>query len=230
MKKIKLVSFAILVAFASFSQTTSYKKRPALGVSFLMKDFTTPALIRATSFSDVLNNKKWTPLSKMTPGLTVTYSTGLTENIDYSASLHGSFVDYPFKANTAAAAGQDKFLMELDLAKLNFKLLSDKYFCVPYIVTGLGVSMYDLKYFSAYFPLGSGLQFNLGSETFLHINYTHNLSVTDLHTENFAYNIGFASPLQDKAEPKVVVAPPPPPPAPVVEDIEKDSDLSLIHI
>ena len=60
MKKINLVLLATLIATVSFSQTANLKKRPSLGVSFSMKDFTTPALIRATSFSDVLNNKKWT--------------------------------------------------------------------------------------------------------------------------------------------------------------------------
>ena len=211
----------MLIAFASFSQTNNYKKRPALGVSFLMKDFNTPSLIKSTSFSDVLNGKKWTPLSKMSPGLTLTYSQGLTDHIDYSASLHGCFVDYPFKPNTADMVGQDKFLLELDVAKLNFKLLTDNYFLVPYITTGLGVSMFDTKYFAAYFPIGAGLQFNLGSETFLHINYTDNIPVTDLASDNFSYNLGFASPIKDKVEPKPVVVTPPP--APVVVE-EKDTD------
>jgi outer membrane protein OmpA-like peptidoglycan-associated protein len=222
MKKITLVTFAALVGFTSFSQTSNLKKRPALGVSFSMKDFNTPAIIKATSFSDVLNNKQWTKLSKMTPGLTVSYSEGLTNNIDFMARLTGQFLDYPFKANTATLEGQDKFLLELD-ANLNFKLLTDNYFVVPYITAGLGTSMYNANNFAAYFPIGAGLQFNLGAETFLHLQYTDNVSVTDLATDNFTYRLGFASPLTDKAEPKVVVPPPPPPPAPVVIE-EKDTD------
>jgi len=222
MKKITLVTFAAMIGFASFSQTNSLKKRPALGVSFSMKDFNTPALIKATSFSNVLNDKKWTELSKMTPGLTVSYFEGLTNNIDFMARLNGCFVDYPFKANTATPSGQDKFLLDLD-ASLNFKLLTDNYFLVPYISAGLGTSMYDLKHFAAYFPVGAGLQFNLGSETFLHVQYTDNVSVTDLATDNFGYRLGFVSPLTDKPEPKVIATPPPPPPV-VVEEKDTDKD------
>ena len=213
----------MLFALAAFSQTNNNKKRPALGVSFLMRDFATPALIRATSFSNVLNDKKWTPLSKMTPGLTVSYFEGLTNNIDFMSTLSGCFVDYPFKANTATPTEQDKFLLTID-ANLNFKLLTDNYFLVPYITTGLGASMYNGKNFSAYFPIGAGLQFNLGAETFLHIQYRDNVSVTDLHTDNFAYNLGFVSPLQDKAEPKIVTAPPPPAPPEVIEEKDTDKD------
>ncbi len=218
MKKIKLLSFMLLVAFFSFSQSNNYKKRPSLGVNFLMKDFKTPAAIKATSLSNVLNDKKWTALKDMSPGLTINYVEGLNNNIDFMAGMNLSFVDYPFKANTATPTGQDKFLVELD-ANLNFKLLTDNYFLVPYISTGLGVSMYDLKHFAAYFPIGAGLQFNLGSETFLNLQFRNNVGVTDLATNNFNYNLGFSSPLKDK-----VVPPPPPPPPPPAPVVEKDTD------
>ena len=223
MKKIKLVSFAMLAVVASFGQTKNLKKRPSLGISFLMKDFSTPALIKATSFSKVLSDKKWTKLGDMTPGLTIQYYEGLTNNIDFMGGLHGSFIDYPFKANTVDKAGQDKFLLELD-ANLNFKLLTDKYVVVPYITTGLGASMYNATNFGAYYTLGSGLQFNLGGETFLNLQYAHNISVTDLVTDNMNYRLGFASPLTDKAEPKVVTVTPPPAPVVVVEEKDTDKD------
>ncbi|MBS4042218.1 MAG: OmpA family protein [Chitinophagaceae bacterium] len=219
MKKIKLLSFMLLVAFVAFSQTNDYKKRASLGVNFLMKDFKTPAAIKATSLSNVLNDKKWTPLKEMAPGLALTYIEGLNNNIDFMAGMNLTFVDYPFKPNTATRTGQDKLLVELD-ANLNFKLLTDNYFVVPYISTGLGISMFDLKHFAAYFPVGAGLQFNLGSESFLNIQFRNNVGVTDLATNNFNYTLGFASPLKDKVVPP---PPPPPPPAPVVEkDTDKD--------
>ncbi len=221
MKKITFVSlFATLIAIASFSQDD--KKRPSLGISFMMKDFNTPALIKATSFIDVLKNGTWTSLSKMTPGLTVQYLEGLTNKIDFMGGLHGCFVDYPFKANTGTIQNEDKFLLELE-AGLNFKLLTDKHFFVPYVTTGLGASMYTGSYFGAYYTLGSGFQFNLGGETFLNLQYSHNIGVTDLVADNMNYRIGFHSPLKDKVETKVAVTPPPPP-APVVEEKDTDKD------
>ncbi|MFY7964023.1 MAG: OmpA family protein [Chitinophagaceae bacterium] len=221
MKKITLITFAALIGYTSYGQTSSLKKRPALGVNFSMKDFATPALIKATSFSSVVKDNKWAGLSQMTPGLTVSYYDGLTNNIDFMGRLGGCFVDYPFKANTATPADQDKFLLEFD-ANLNYKLFTDKHVVVPYITTGLGASMFTGTYFGAYYTLGSGLQINLGSESFLHIQYAHNIGITELVTDNMNYRLGFSSPLKERDEPKVVL-PPPPPPAPVVAE-EKDTD------
>ncbi|MCX6209492.1 MAG: thrombospondin type 3 repeat-containing protein, partial [Bacteroidetes bacterium] len=223
MKKIKLVLLATLATTIAFSQTANNKKRPSLGVSFAMKDFTTPALIRSTSFSDVLKDNKWTKLSKMTPSLSVQYFEGLTNNIDFMAGIQGCFVDYPFQANTGTIQNQDKFLLELD-ANLNFKLLTDNYFVVPYISTGLGASMFTGKYFAAYFPIGAGLQLNLGSETFLNIQYNNNVAITDNATTNFNYRLGFSSPLKEKDEPVVIAPLPPPPPVAVVEEKDTDGD------
>ncbi len=222
MKKIKLVLLAALVTTIAFSQTANNKKRPSLGVSFSMKDFTTPALIKSTSFSDVLKDKKWAKLKQMTPSLTVQYFQGLTNNIDFMAGATGSFLKYPFQPNTASADGQDRFLLELD-ANLNFKLLPDNYIVVPYISTGLGASMYNAHNYAAYFPIGAGLQFNLGGETFLNVQYNNNVAVTDNATTNFNYRLGFASPLKDKDAP-AAVAPLPPPPPPVAVAEEKDTD------
>ena len=212
----------MLASFISFAQTGDYKKRPSLGVNFLMKDFKTPALIKASSLSNVLNNKTWTQLKEMSPGLTLNYTEGLSNNIDFMSTLSASFVDYPFKANTATRAGQDKFLLELD-ANLNFKLLTDNYFLVPYLSVGLGVSMFDVKHFAAYFPVGAGLQFNLGAESFLNLQFKNFVGVSDLATNNFNYSVGFSSPLKDKVVPPPPQPPPPPPPAPVVKkDTDKD--------
>jgi OmpA-OmpF porin, OOP family len=224
MKKINLMLLATMVTIVAFSQTTNLKKKPSLGVSFSMKDFATPALIRATSFSDVLKDNQWTKLGKMAPGLTVQYFEGLTNHIDFMGGLHGSFVDYPFQPNTISSQGQDKFLVELD-ASLNFKLLTDNYCVVPYISGGLGASMYAGKYFAAYFPIGAGLQFNLGAATFLNLQYNNNVSVTDNSTTNFNYRLGFASPLKDNAEPVAAKVTPPAPVKEVVAVVEeKDTD------
>ncbi len=224
MKKIKLLMFTMLVAFAAFSQTSNNKKRPSLGVNFMLKDFKTPSLIKASSLSTVLNNKQWSKISQMSPGLTLSYLEGLSNNIDFMARLSGSFVNYPFKANTVTSSGQDKLLVELD-ANVNLKLLPDNYFLVPYFSAGVGASMFAGQNFAAFFPIGAGLQLNLGEETFLHIQFTHNVSVTELGTENFNYRFGLSSPINDRpiVKPIAPPPPPPPPPPPVVEvDTDKD--------
>ena len=222
MKKIILSFIAVCLVAMSFSQTTSLKKRPSLGVSFFLKDFTTPDLLSANSPGTIISNGTWAKFQNMAPGMGLQYFNGITDNIDFMANLGGSFLKYPFLYKTGLVnQTSDKFLLETD-ANLNFKLLPDNYFLVPYVSAGAGLSMYAGTYFAAYIPVGTGLQFNLGDETFVHLQWSYHLKVTDASNYNFHYSLGIASPIFDKKEP-VVVAPPPPPPV-VVKPKDTDGD------
>lgn len=220
MKKLLFSLIASCLVIAASAQTTpiSYKKRPSLGVSFVLKDMYTSDAISRSSLSSVISNKEWTPFKSLDPGLNFQYFQGLTEYVDFQATLSGSFVRYPFYRRAGVAQPtSSKFLLELDAAA-NIKLLTDKYTVVPYLSFGIGASMYTGTYFAAYAPAGMGLQFNLGQETFLHTQFVHRSAISNLAVNNLAYSIGLSSPLTDKKEPVKVTPPPPPPP------VEKDTD------
>lgn len=213
-----IASGLVLTAFAQ-NAPVSYKKRPSLGINFVLKDMYTSDAISRSSISSVISNKQWTPFSQLDPGLSVQYFQGLTEYVDFQATLTGSYVKYPFYRRSGVTAPTTaKFLVELDAAA-NIKLVSDKYVVVPYLSFGLGASMYTGTYFAAYAPAGMGLQFNLGQETFLHTQFVHRSAISNLAVNHLTYSIGLASPLKDKKEPVIVT----PPPAPVVV-VEKDTD------
>jgi outer membrane protein OmpA-like peptidoglycan-associated protein len=218
MKKIMtLLSVACFMA-STFAQTTTLKKRPTLSVNFLLNDFLTPDRIDNGSLGEVLKNHNWAKPSEMSPGLGLQYFNGITDYIDFTANLQGSFVDYPFLGK--AKLGQDNFLLEAD-AGVNVKLLTDNHFFVPYLTAGFGASMYKGSYFGAYIPAGAGLQFNLGgSDAFLFTQVTYRMKVTDLTNYHLNYSLGFGSPLTEKKAVKVI----PPPPAPVVVPVDTDKD------
>jgi OOP family OmpA-OmpF porin len=224
MKKFLFSLMAVGLATASFAQAPiSYKKRPSLGLSFVLKDMNTARLIDKTSVTDVLSKGQWTRLRDMTPGVSVSYITGLTEKVDFAANLGGSYLRFPFSFKSGIPVPTDsKFLLELD-ANANIKLLSDRYVVVPYLSFGVGASMYAGTYFAAYAPMGAGLQVNLGEGTFLNTRFVYNAQVSDLAVNHFNYTIGIISPLKDKKEPVVVAPPPPMPPPPVVE-ADTDND------
>ena len=226
MKKFLFCLLAIGLSTGLFSQTlTSYKKTPTLSVNFFLKDMQTANLIDHTSLSSVLNNKQWPKTKDMSPGLALQYFEGLTEHIDFMGSLGGSFVKYPFSYYSGVTSPtESKFLLETS-ANLNFKLLTDNYFMVPYFTLGLGASMYNGAYFAAYVPTGLGLQLNLGEGTFVNTVFGYNAKISPLSTNHLTYSIGISSPLKDKKAPEVLVTPPPPPPpAPVVAEKDTDGD------
>ena len=223
MKKFLILLLAVSFAAGAYAQPmTSYKKVPTLGVNFFLKDMYTAGIIEKSSLSEVLNKKQLTTIANMVPGLSINYYEGLTEHVDFIGSLAGSFPKYPFSANSGVAPSSDyRFLLEAS-AGLNIKLLTDKYFMVPYVSLGLGASMYGGTYFAAYFPTGLGLQFNLGEGTFIHTLFGYNFKVSDLAINHLNYSIGIGSPLKEKKAPPVVVAPPPPPAVVVEKDTDGD--------
>jgi outer membrane protein OmpA-like peptidoglycan-associated protein len=207
----------------SFAQTNKYKKQPSLGFNFFLQDFKTPATIASGSLSAALNNKNWAKMKDMQAGLSLQFMQGLTDHIDFSTTLGGAFVNYPFRSVSGiSSVGQNTFLLEAD-AGVNIKLLTDNYFMVPYLNVGLGASMNAGTYFAAYLPIGGGLQFNLGEGSFLNTQFNFRSEVSGLSTRHINYSIGFSAPLKDrKPEPVVVAPPPPPPPAPAPVDTDGD--------
>ncbi len=217
MKKLLFAFIALALATVSLAQAPSYKKAPSLGISFFLQDMKTAAAIERSSLSDVLSNGQWTKFKDMDPGLGLQYFEGLTEHVDFMGTLGGSFVTYPFYAKSGATrSNSSKFLLETD-ANINIKLLTDKYFFVPYLRLGVGASMYDGKYFAAYAPAGLGFQFKIGSGTFVNTQFTYKAAVSSLAVNYMSYSLGIASPITDR-KPVALLAPPPPPAA------EKDTD------
>ncbi len=220
MKKILFSLIAVGLSAGLFAQTPiSYKKRPTLAVNFFLKDMTTADLIDHTSLSTVLGNGQWTKVRDMSLGAGLDYFQGLTEHVDFMGHLGGSFVKYPFSYASGVAPSKDnRFLLEA-AASLNLKLLSDKYFMVPYFTLGIGASSYGGTYYAAYVPTGVGLQFNLGEGTFIHTQFLYDAKISSLSKNHLTYSLGIGSPIKEKKAEPVVVAPPPPPPP-----VEKDTD------
>jgi outer membrane protein OmpA-like peptidoglycan-associated protein len=213
MKKILFFTVVLGLSAISFAQTTSYKKMPSLGLNFFLQDFKTPAAINSGSLSGVLANNSWAKVKDMSSGLSLQFIDGLTEHIDFTTTLGGTFVNYPFRAESGMTTlGSNKLLLELD-AGINVKLLTDKYFLVPYLNAGVGASMYGGSYFAAYMPIGAGLQFNLGEGAFIHTQMNYRSQVSALATNHLNYSIGFSTALKEKKAPVVIAPPPPPAPA-----------------
>jgi OmpA-OmpF porin, OOP family len=187
-----LLVVCVLLSSTSFSQTNSGNiKQPTLGLSFVMNDFKTAANIRATSLSTVVRDKSNAKIKDMTPGLAVSYLEGISKHVDFSATLAGSFVDYPFENRSGAqTSGSESLLLEID-ASVNAKMFEDKYWVNPYLSVGVGASKYK-GYYGAVIPVGVGLQVDFFREAFIFINSQYRLRVTDNTSHHFYHSIGFA--------------------------------------
>jgi outer membrane protein OmpA-like peptidoglycan-associated protein len=209
MKKI----VAALIFLLSFTDSVLAQDKPvrpsAIGVSFFFNDYTTPQLIRSTSLSQVLRDKKWAKFRDMSPGLSVSYFRGLTPHTDFAGSLAFSFptVPLPDKPNNTTT---DALLMEAD-ASLNLKMFTEDYWFTPYLIAGIGASKYK-NYYGAFIPLGGGFKVNLFDEASLFITQQYRIPVTTETTNyHFLTSIGISGIIGSKKEPEPKVVTPPPP-------------------
>jgi OmpA-OmpF porin, OOP family len=195
MKKF-LLTLVVVPCFFSVSnaQNTSLKKQPTLAINFLLNDFTTAQRIKKNSLGGVLQNKDWAQFSEMAYGLSIQYLQGLTNHVDFSATLGGTFLKYPYP--NKPTPNDDALLLELD-ATVHAKLLTDKYVLVPYAIAGMGASLYKMNTFAAHMPVGLGFQVNLGnSDAFFFTEANYKVAVSGPSANHFTYSLGFAAPLK----------------------------------
>jgi len=211
MKKILVTMLAIAGGTCAFAQQTekgAYTRPSAIGVSLFFNDYLTPARIRATSFTSVVNNKQIARVREMAPGIAVHYFKGLNNYIDFASSIGGSFPNIVMKNGTTVS--DPKFQLEGD-ASVQVKLFSDRYLFTPYLTAGIGASLYDGTA-DAIMPLGMGFKFNLFNEAAVFADGTYRVAVTDrMNNNHLVFRVGFAGNLKPRKEkPRVVETPRPP--------------------
>ncbi len=227
MKKILAALLAMsLICPASYSQDEEIRPA-AIGISFILNDFTTADRIRNSSLSSVLAKDQWSKLSEMAPGIAITYFKGLRKHVDFAGTLAGSFVNYPLQ-NRQPTSG-DKFLLEAD-ASLNLKMVSEKYWVQPYLIGGLGAQMYGGSHFGAFIPVGAGIKVNLFDDAHFFVASQYRIPVTkETVNYHFLNQIGIAGRIGAKKQPQLKALPPapPPPPAPPA-DTDKDGVIDSL--
>ena len=217
MKKILAVLLAIGFLMPVTQAQKSEPRPAAIGISFILNDFETASRIRSTSLNRVLADKQWAKPKEMSPGLAVTYFRGLRKHIDFAGTAAFSFLRYPMASRTFYS---DKILIETD-ASVNLKMFSDDYWVQPYLIAGVGASVYGGKYFAAFIPTGVGLKVNLFDEAQLFTNAQYRIPVTtETSSYHFQYQFGIAGRIGKLKEPELKPLPEPPPPPPV--DTDKD--------
>ncbi len=216
MRKVILGILFLAPVLIGYSQVKNpNKKGKALGVHFTLHDFETAADLKSMGLSEVLQEGEWYKMGRMNPGMALSYTQGLTDNIDIMGRLGGAVLSYPISGRPTNS--NNSFYLEGDV-NANFKLLSDRYWVSPYISAGLGLHSWG-GYVGAYTPVGLGMQVNFFDETYLLLQAQYRFPIiSGTTTRHLFYGIGLAGNIGKKKE----VAPPPPPPPPVVTDRDND--------
>lgn len=204
MKKIISIIVLGILALQLTAQVAQERKPSTLAFHIFYNDFNTAQQIKTSSLNNVLKNHLWSKIGDMQTGFGINYFKGIRNKIDFVATLDGSWTDYLYDDGTSY--GSNQFLLDANTA-LNFKMFTDLHTLVPYVSSGVGVSLYQGKT-GFYVPMGAGLQFNVFKEAFIFTNIQYRYALTSTVNDHFYYTIGIAVSIgKNKIEPAEIVEP-----------------------
>lgn len=191
MKPLQLTLTALLFSVLLCSQTSAQKKSSLLSYNISFSDYNTPKAIRDSTLKDVLKDGDWFRTKKKSFGLTIGWWKSLTEKIDFSANLTGTFSNFPAYFIKGDDIGQASFTPQLD-ALFHLKAFTADAGINPFLTAGLGAGYFSNQV-AAYAPLGAGLQFNFSEGAYLIMQMQWRKRLTQGITQDYLqYNIGFA--------------------------------------
>lgn len=207
--------FSLLILSAGYSQSGNYKKGKVFGFSFFLDDFQAASTLRHQGVVEMFKDHNFFNTKNLQPGLAINYYQGLTNHMDFAASLGASSLDY---LNTDINPNSSEGFYLEATGQVNFKLLSDYYVVTPYVDLGVGASQFKGNY-GAFIPTGVGLQINVFDQFFIHLNSQYRIPVTSNPEYHFYHSLGFSGLISaKKPEPVKEV------PIPVVINYDRDGD------
>ena len=205
----------LLTALALFSIFTATAQQPLKKQRFIsynlsLSDYRFPQLINDSTLSKAFNQNDWYKPGNMSFGFGVSYWKGLTEKIDASGNLNGTFSNFPANFVKNDSIGQAGFSLQAD-ALLHLRAFKEKARVNPFLTAGVGIGYFPGKV-ALYAPLGTGLQFrfNEGTYLFLQAQWRKKLS-SGINNDYLHYSLSFAqhNPFGKKKPEPVVTVPEP---------------------
>ena len=173
------------------------------------------------AFKVGLFNFKKTPLTENASQTViqggVQYFKGITQHLDLMVNLDFANLKYPFYTSSKIGIAKKNEMYTAFDASLNYKLLTDENKLVPYLSAGLGVASINNAYYTAYAPVGLGIQIKAKQGSFINILSTYRAEASALTKMHYNHSISYSLPLKLREKKPVML-----PPAPVVADIDDD--------
>ena len=167
----------------------------------------------------ILNFKK-TPqtegLTVSTPAVGVQFFKGLAPRLDAVINLDLSSLKYPYYVSSKQPKATSNSTYAAVDTRVHLKLGNDDKALLPYAILGIGLAK-DAANFTAYAPMGLGLQFKAKQGSFFHVFATHNAEASKLTKMHQNYGISYSFPLKLKEKKAIAL-----PTAPIQADQDDD--------
>jgi outer membrane protein OmpA-like peptidoglycan-associated protein len=148
----------------------------------------------------ILNFKK-TPqtegLTVSTPAVGVQFFKGIAPRLDAVVNMDLSALKYPYYVSSKQPKANTNSTYAAVDTRLHLKFGNDDKALLPYAILGIGLAK-DAANFTAYAPMGLGLQLKAKQGSFLHLFGTYNAEASKLTKMHTNYGISYSFPLKLK--------------------------------
>jgi len=132
------------------------------------------------------------------PAFGLQYFKGINSKLDFMANLDFASIKYPYYTSLKVPkATSNQTYTALDVS-LNYKLATDDKKLVPFLTAGIGVGADHFSYYTAYAPLGAGIQIKAKHGSFVNIMSTYRAEAFSLTKMHYSHSISYTLPLKGR--------------------------------
>jgi hypothetical protein len=192
MKKLLFSLFALGFIFSAQAQTSmGGKKARSLAIRFNALDFGTGEKVQNGSIGSVLNARQWGQYASTTKSLGINYTTQYSDQVDFFYNFDLGIVRKPLYAPNAFRRSNEDLLTSVE-SGVNIKMFKGDYRVNPYVTAGLGVRAFAFRDYSAYAPVGLGLQIKTCKGSNLNITSTYSTKMSKSFVPSYNYGISYS--------------------------------------
>ena len=192
MKKLLFSLIAMGLIISAQAQTSmGGKKKSSIAVRFNALDFGTAEKVQNGSIGSVLNAKKWGQYQSTTKSFGVNYTSQLTDQVDLYSNVDMAVTRKPLFAANAITVSNENLLSSVE-SGVNIKMLKGDYRVNPYVSAGLGIRTFAFRDYSAYAPVGLGLQIKTCKGSNLNFTTTYSTKMSKSFVPSYNYGVSYS--------------------------------------
>jgi hypothetical protein len=191
MKKLLFSLIALGLIISAQAQTSMGSKKKSIAVRFNALDFGTGEKVQNGTIGSVLNSKQWGQYASTTKSLGVNYTSQYTDQVDIFANFDLGITRKPFYAPNALRRSNEDVMTSVE-SGVNIKMFKGDFRVNPYVTAGLGIRTFAFRDYSAYAPVGLGLQIKTCKGSNLNITTTYSTKMSKSFVPSYNYGVSYS--------------------------------------
>ena len=191
MKKLLFSLIALGLIISAQAQTSMGGKKKSIAVRFNALDFGTGEKVQNGTIGSVLNAKQWGQYASTTKSLGVNYTSQYTDQVDIFANFDLGITRKPLYAPNALRRSNEDVMTSFE-SGVNIKMFKGDFRVNPYVTAGLGIRSFAFRDYSAYAPVGLGLQIKTCKGSNLNITTTYSTKMSKSFVPSYNYGVSYS--------------------------------------